>query len=126
MPRGSDSDSDDDDAEGLGLVMDRDIASSTASMEPQERVEALVKMNQEIQHRAAEADRNLRRKLEEHENEIETYQIRLDELSTELNASKREEKDLRNKEVRHVLLTKSSLLTHSSARQSNYDRILGS
>ncbi len=98
MPRSTDSDSEDDD-DALGLVMDRSVASSTVSMEQSERLEALQKVNQELSQRAAESDRLLRRRIEEHENEVENYQIKLDELSSELSASKRDEKDLRNKEV---------------------------
>lgn len=99
MPRSTDSDSDSEE-EVLGLVMDRSAASSTVSMEQSERLEALTKVNQELSQRAAESDRLLRRKIEEHENEIENFQVRIEELSSELSASKRDEKDLRNKEVR--------------------------
>lgn len=98
MPRSADSDSDSEE-EVLGLVMDRSAASSTVSMEQSERLEALTKVNQELSQRAVESDRLLRRKIEEHENEIENFQIRIEELSSELSASKRDEKDLRNKEV---------------------------
>ncbi|KAI0292829.1 hypothetical protein B0F90DRAFT_1671038 [Multifurca ochricompacta] len=72
----SDSEDSEDDS-GLGRVFDRSTASSTASMEASERLEAL--------------QRRIMKLLEEME-------ARLEEARSELSAAKREEKELRNKE----------------------------
>ncbi|KAH8100862.1 hypothetical protein BXZ70DRAFT_133219 [Cristinia sonorae] len=102
MPRGQeyDSDSDDDEAiaTALGLVMDRSAASSTISLDMQERLEAMQKTNAELGRKLMEAENTLQRRLTEHEMELEEMQMRLEEAKTELNATKREEKELRAKE----------------------------
>lgn len=101
MPRmSSDSDSDgsDDDDTSLGLVLDRSAASSTASMEPLERLEALQRVNADLGKKLVEAERTLQRKLSDHESELEEMEARLEEAKSELSAAKREEKELRNKE----------------------------
>ncbi|TCD67167.1 hypothetical protein EIP91_000452 [Steccherinum ochraceum] len=101
MPRGgSDSgDSDEDDFDSsLGLVMDRSAASSTVSLDIQERLEALQKTNGELGRKLMEAENTLQRRLSDHELELEEMQLRLEEAKMELNATKREEKELRTKE----------------------------
>ncbi|KAH9029305.1 hypothetical protein EDB83DRAFT_2507972 [Lactarius deliciosus] len=99
MPRMSDSDSDSsDDDSSLGLVLDRSTASSTASMEPLERLEALQRVNADLGKKLVEAERTLQRKLSDHESELEEMEARLEEAKSELSAAKREEKELRNKE----------------------------
>ncbi|KAI9454394.1 hypothetical protein BJY52DRAFT_1427326 [Lactarius psammicola] len=99
MPRMSDSDSDDsDDDSSLGLVLDRSTTSSTASMEPLERLEALQRINADLGKKLVEAERTLQRKLSDHESELEEMEARLEEAKSELSAAKREEKELRNKE----------------------------
>ncbi|KAI0067221.1 hypothetical protein BV25DRAFT_1987669 [Artomyces pyxidatus] len=97
MPHTSDSDSDGEDS-ALGLVYDRSAASSTASLEPSERLEALQRANTELGKKLIEAERTLHRKLADHEMELEEMEARLEEARTELSAAKREEKELRNKE----------------------------
>jgi hypothetical protein len=99
MPRSSDSDSDGEDS-SLGLVMDRSAASSTVSLEPQDRLDALQRANAELSRKLIEAERTLQNKLSEHELELEEMQGRLEEVRSELSATKREEKELRSKEVR--------------------------
>jgi len=84
----------------LGLVLDRSTASSTVSMEPQERLEALQRANTELSRKLMEAEQTLQNKLTEHELELEEMQGRLEEVRSELSATKREEKELRSKEVR--------------------------
>ena len=100
MPRmSSDSDSDSDyDDSSLGLVLDRSATSSTASMEPSERLEALQRVNADLGKKLIEAERTLQRKLSDHETELEEMEARLEEAKSELSAAKREEKELRNKE----------------------------
>lgn len=108
MPRpdfaapGSDSDSEDDaDAAGsaLGLVLDRSAASSAASLEPLDRLDALQRANAELGKKLMDAERTLQDKLADHESELEEMQGRLEEARSELSATKREEKELRSKEV---------------------------
>ncbi|EIW84424.1 hypothetical protein CONPUDRAFT_120295 [Coniophora puteana RWD-64-598 SS2] len=101
MPRmsgDSDNDSDEEDEVAAGLVLDRSTASSTVSLEPQERLEALQKANTDMSRKLAEAERTLQKKLLEHELDMEEMQSKLDELKSELTATKREEKELRAKE----------------------------
>ncbi|KAG5637957.1 hypothetical protein H0H81_002485 [Sphagnurus paluster] len=103
MPRSSeDSDSDNEDESALGLVMDRSTASSTISMEPQDRLDILQKANTELGRKLMEAEKTLQNKLLEHESELEDMQGRLEEMRTELNATKREEKELRSKERQNM------------------------
>ncbi|KAI0260455.1 hypothetical protein BC834DRAFT_546297 [Gloeopeniophorella convolvens] len=100
MPRMSpDSDSDESDHEpSLGRVFDRSAASSTASLEPFERLEALQRLNQDLGKKLMDAEKTLQRKLQDHEVELEEMEVRLEEVKSELSAAKREEKELRNKE----------------------------
>jgi len=98
-PHSDGSDDDDDDDSMLGLVMDRSAASSTVSLDLQERLDALQRMNTDLGRKLVEAERTLQNKLAEHELELEENQSLLDEMRSELNATKREEKELRSKEV---------------------------
>ncbi len=95
----SDSDSEVEDAL-LGLVMDRSAASSTASLDMEQRLDALQRLNTDLGRKLLEAERTLQNRLAEHEQELEDMQIRLEEARSELSATKREEKELRSKEVR--------------------------
>ncbi|KAA1476250.1 hypothetical protein DENSPDRAFT_827117 [Dentipellis sp. KUC8613] len=92
------SDDSDEDESALGLVMDRSAASSTASMEPLERLEALQRANTDLGKKLVESERILQRRMTDHEAELEDMQIRLEETRTELALAKREEKELRGKE----------------------------
>jgi chromosome segregation ATPase len=97
MSTDSDSDESEDDS-ALGLVFDRSTASSTASMEPLERLEALQRVNSDLAKKLVDAERTLQRKLADHEAELEEMEARLEEAKSELSAAKREEKELRSKE----------------------------
>lgn len=100
MPRSaSDSDSDDENESSLGLVMERSAASSTVSLEATERLEALQKANAELGRKLIEAERTLENRLNEHDMDLDEMQGRLEELKSELTSTKREEKELRTKEV---------------------------
>ncbi|KAF8519575.1 hypothetical protein JB92DRAFT_3112335 [Gautieria morchelliformis] len=106
-PHDSDSDGDSDDEThrlSMGLIMDHDrsISSSVASLAPHDRVEALQKNNQELARRLMEAERTLQNRLADHEVEIEEMQGKLDEIKSELTATKREEKELRSKERQNI------------------------
>lgn len=98
MPHAEDSDSDGEDS-ALGLVMDRSTTSSTVSMEPMDRLDVLQRANTELSKKLMDAERTLQNKLAAHESELEDMQGRLDELEAELVSTKREEKELRTKEV---------------------------
>ncbi|KAJ7234179.1 hypothetical protein B0H12DRAFT_1191782 [Mycena haematopus] len=98
MPRANDSDSDSDD-DGSNMVMDRSAASSTVSMMPHERVEALQRVNDDLARKLQETERTMQRKLAEQEAEFDDLQIKLEETRNELSAAKREEKELRSKEI---------------------------
>ena len=98
----SDSDEDEEDS-ALGLVMDRSAASSTVSMEPMDRLDALQRSNADKTRKLMEAEQTLQNKLTEHELELEEMQGRLEEMRSELSATKREEKELRSKEVSGVV-----------------------
>lgn len=101
MPRSEgDSDSDGEDESALGLVMDRSSISSIASMSVDDRIELMEKVNKDLERKVAEAELTLMRKLADHEAELEEIQMRLEESKAELMAAKKEEKELRNKEVR--------------------------
>jgi hypothetical protein len=98
-----DSDTDSDDAgedRTMGLVFDRSATSSTVSLEPQDRLDALQRSNAELGKKLMEAERTLLKRLSEHEIELEEMQSRLEESRSELSATKREEKELRAKEVK--------------------------
>lgn len=100
MPRLSDgSDSDSDGEEPSMLIYDRSAASSTVSLEPMERLEALQRINTDLSKKLIEAERTLQNRLTEHEIELEEMQGRLEEAKGELSATKKEEKELRAKEV---------------------------
>ena len=104
MPRangdgnGDDSDSDHEDSL-LGLVMDRSTKSSTVSLEPLDRLDALQRANADLNRKCMEAERTLQHELSEHELELEELQSRLEEVRSELAHTKREEKELRSKDV---------------------------
>ncbi|KAI0039597.1 hypothetical protein FA95DRAFT_1654138 [Auriscalpium vulgare] len=120
MPRhASDSDSDEDES-ALGLVYDRSAASSTVSMEPSERLEALQRINGDLGKKLFDAERTLQRKLADHEAELEEMEARLEEARTELSAAKREEKELRSKE-RTNLVQISVLETEIAKVQKSLD-----
>ena len=95
----ADSDSDDsEDDSVLGLVFDHSTTSSTASMEPLERLDALQWTNADLAKKLVDAERTLQRKLADHEIELEEMDARLEEAKSELSAANREEKELRSKE----------------------------
>lgn len=79
--------------------MDRSTTSSTVSMEPMDRLDVLQRANTELSKKLMDAERTLQNKLAAHESELEDMQGRLDELEAELVSTKREEKELRTKEV---------------------------
>jgi len=133
MPRvGSDSDSDndvhdsDDTDSSLRLVLDRSAASSTVSLEPHDRLEVLQRANGDLGRKLMDAERTLQNKLSDHESELEEMQGRLEEARSELSATKREEKELRSKEVRFFCLQLNlSSNTFSAAPKLDPDKCTG-
>lgn len=119
----SDGSSDEEEDSALGLVMDRTVNASTTSLEPIERMDALQRANTELGRKLLDAEATLQRKLLEHESELEEMQSKLDEIRTELAATKREEKELRSKEVRtryttDALITQSCISRDKTRRKS--------
>ena len=108
IPGASTSDSDDEDEIAAGLVLDRNNASST-SLELHDRLDALQKNNEELSRKLLEAGKTLQDKLANYDMELDEAQHKLEELRSELSASKREEKDLRTKDVRNKLSFSFSL-----------------
>ena len=94
----SDSDSDREDA-ALGLVHERTVTASSISLDLQERLDAQQKANDDLRRKLSDAEDTLQRKLSEHEADLESMQQRIEELKVELSATKRQEKELRGKEV---------------------------
>ena len=105
----SDSSLSDEEIENsLGRILDHrpSIASliSTISMEDQEKIEALEKSNKDMARKLMEAERTLQNRMVQHESELADMESRLEEVRSELSATKREEKELRGKEVCNWLL----------------------
>jgi hypothetical protein len=106
-------DDDDDDGEGSdnGIADDdptmgmmnmnrmRSFLTSTSSTETEDRAEALTRQNTDLRRKLMDAERTLQQRLQDHDMEMEEIQGKLDEVRLELSATKREEKELRSKEV---------------------------
>ncbi|EDR05936.1 uncharacterized protein LACBIDRAFT_329462 [Laccaria bicolor S238N-H82] len=121
---GDDSDSDPEDSL-LGLVMDRSTTSSTVSLEPLDRLDALQRANADLNRKCMEAERTLQHKLSEHELELEEMQSRLEEVRSELAHTKREEKELRSKDISSMEQEISRLnkqLEHSRSTYSSLNK----
>ena len=103
MPHTSNSDSDDEDEIDANLVPDRNSINSTISLELHDRLDALQRNNEELSRKLLEAEKTLQDKLTNYDMELDEAQHKLEELRIELNASNREEKDLRAKDVRNIL-----------------------
>lgn len=95
---------DDDDSDGddptLGRVHERYPTSSTVSMELEERIDALQKVNDDLRRRLSDTEETLQRRLAEREAEIDDMQQKVEELKSELSSTKRTEKELKAKDVR--------------------------
>ena len=104
IPRATTSDSDDEDEIESGLVLDRNSNASSATLELHDRLDALQRNNEELSRKLLEAEKTLQDKLANYDMELDEAQHKLEELRSELNASNREEKDLRTKDVRNISL----------------------
>lgn len=118
VPRSHDDDSDYDHEDTTHRVSDflldyeRSLASSAASLAPQDRLDALSRANEELARKLMEVESNLHNRMTDHELEVEELQSKLDELKSELTATKREEKELRNKEVSIIIINCLTFLLH--------------
>ena len=108
IPRASASDSDDEDEIDADLVLDRNNAGSTISLELHDRLDALQRNNEELSRKLLEAEKTLQDKLANYDMELDEAQHKLEELRSELSASNREEKDLRTKDVRSIFVSNLS------------------
>ncbi|KIO28687.1 hypothetical protein M407DRAFT_22116 [Tulasnella calospora MUT 4182] len=98
---GSDDEHSDEDLETASMTdtLIRPHLPSDASIStPEERVEALQRVNADLNRKLKENDRTLMARLQEREIEIGDLEARLEEMKNELQATKKEEKELRNKE----------------------------
>lgn len=118
---GSDDEHSDEDLETASMTdtLIRPHIPSDASMStPEERLEALQRLNADLNRKLKENDRTLMARLQEREIEIGELEVRLEEMKNELQATKKEEKELRNKEVGsrmhawEFVLTDSTHLAH--------------
>ena len=102
---------------------------STVSLDMQERVDALQKVNADLGKKLIEAERTLQIRLSDHESELDDLHQRLETAKNELSATKREEKELRAKEVRIFtvsrILERNMLNAFSLAHQFYSNRSLG-
>lgn len=98
----SDDDGHDEDPEATIHSRQRIHTVSTTSLmaSPEERLEALQRTNAELAKKVRDVSRELENKLSDHEGEIEEMQTRIENLRSELSASKRDGKELRIKAVR--------------------------
>jgi hypothetical protein len=99
MPKRDDGSDSDDEVQNI-LVYDRSIAPSNASMDSQERVDVLNKTIDELRKKLSDTEKGLNRKVNDLELELEEAQEKLEELKAELVAGRKEEKELKSKEVR--------------------------
>jgi hypothetical protein len=99
VPLPRDPNDSDEEEDVLGLVTGRDIRESNASMDDFARLEALQRQNEELHKKRVEYEEILNKKIAEHEHDYAELEGVLDQMKVELSATKREEKELRAKEV---------------------------
>ncbi|KAJ3556586.1 hypothetical protein NP233_g11944 [Leucocoprinus birnbaumii] len=94
MPSSSLSDSDPGDEKDSSFLLDLNIASSAASIELLECLEALQMQNADLGGKLMAAERTLQNRLAEHESELEEMQGKLEEMRSELSATKGQRKGI--------------------------------
>ena len=99
IPKHDDESDSDDEVQNI-LVYDRSATQSNASMDSQERVDVLNKTIDELRKKLSDTEKGLNRKVNDLELELEEAQEKLEELKAELIAARKEEKELKSKEVR--------------------------
>ncbi|KAJ3483586.1 hypothetical protein NLI96_g6211 [Meripilus lineatus] len=122
----SDADSSDDDME-RGRVLDHraSMASmmSTISMEDQEKMETLEKSNKELARKLMEAERTLSVRMADHENDLADMEAKIEEMRSELSATKREEKDLRGREASCLFFLQRALQNQISGAEAEIAKL---
>lgn len=98
LPKHADDSDSDDEVQNI-LVYERSAVPSDASMDSQERVDVLNKTIDELRKKLVDAEKGLNRKVNDLELELEEAQEKLEELKAELVAGRKEEKELKSKEV---------------------------
>jgi len=98
MPKHDDDSGSDDEVQSI-LLYDRSAAPSNASMDSIERVDVLNKTIDELRKKLSDTEKGLNRKVNDLELELEEAQEKLEELKAELIAARKEEKELKSKEV---------------------------
>ena len=86
-------------------MLDRQTTTSLTSLESEERVEALQRVNEDLRRRLKGVEANLQARLTDNENAIMELQNKLEEVQDELSSAKREEKELRGREVRCLIVS---------------------
>ena len=130
MPSLTADDDSDEEEQDTSLAREiRESTMSTVSLDMQERVDALQKVNADLGKKLIEAERTLQIRLSDHESELDDLHQRLETAKNELSATKREEKELRAKEVRIFtvsrILERNMLNAFSLAHQFYSNRSLG-
>ena len=112
----SDNDSDDEnmhrDADPTIHSRDRMHTISTTSLlatSSEDRLEALQRANAELAKKLRDASRELEHKMSDHEGEVEEMQTRIEDLKSELAASRRDDKELRIKAVSEYYATNGGI-----------------
>jgi chromosome segregation ATPase len=99
-----DSDSDDDEEGADGETWHARAGTlSGASMDDEQRIQLLRASNDELARKLRDLEDTLQRRLAEHEDELQEMTIRLEDLKSELSSVRRDEKELRAKEVSSYL-----------------------
>lgn len=114
IPKRDDDTDSDDEVQDI-LVYDRSASQSTTSMDSQERVDVLNKTIDELRKKLSDTEKGLNRKVNDLELELEEAQEKLEELKAELIAGRKEEKELKSKEVRFPFLAAIGLINLRSS-----------
>jgi predicted RNase H-like nuclease (RuvC/YqgF family) len=125
-PDEENDDEDDDDNDGVPIWHGRGL--SNASMEDETLIQALKSANIELNKKLKEAEDTLERRIAEYDEELGELTNRIEDLKSELNSAKRDDKELRAKDVSVCVSFADVRLTHNFliALQSEPDCFIGS
>jgi len=99
----SGSDSDLETSPFNNMILRSPAASFVSLSSPEERAEAMARTNDELMRKLEEKEAHFMARFSEHEQVIDELQSKVDQMRTELGATKKEEKELRVKEVRSAV-----------------------
>jgi uncharacterized protein YdcH (DUF465 family) len=102
----SDSESDAEHAPFQNMLLHSATSSMLSLTTPEERAEALARTNEELVKKLEEKEAHFMARFAEHEQVIDELQSRVEQLRAELGATKKEEKELRVKEVSYSSLAR--------------------